>query len=98
MHNTKRLGEHYDAPIQPVDFIVKNDIPFREGNVIKYVCRHRSKNGREDIEKAIDYLEMILKDYDAAETSPVDSYEQLSQSAFRPPSPPVFKFGPRYRG
>ena len=56
-------GEHYKLPIQPIDFIVKNEIPFREANVIKYVTRHREKNGRQDIEKAIHYLQMILEDY-----------------------------------
>lgn len=58
-------GEHYKLAIQPIDFIVKNKIPFIEGNVIKYVTRHRHKNGRQDIEKAIHYLEMLLEDYDA---------------------------------
>ena len=32
-------------------------------NVIKYVTRHRMKNGKADIEKAIHYLEMLLEDY-----------------------------------
>ena len=57
-------GNHYKMPIQPIEFIVRNDIPYREGNVIKYVTRHKSKNGAEDIKKAIHYLEMILKDYE----------------------------------
>tara|TARA_R100000700_G_scaffold10439_6_gene15264 strand:+ start:4661 stop:4942 length:282 start_codon:yes stop_codon:yes gene_type:complete len=54
-------GEHYDMPIQPVEFCVKNKIPYIEGNVIKYVCRHRKKNGVMDILKAIHYLELILQ-------------------------------------
>lgn len=53
-------GEHYKMAIQPIEFITANKLPFIEGNVIKYVCRHRKKNGREDIEKAIHYLEMLL--------------------------------------
>ena len=56
-------GSHYQLPIQPIDYIVQNDIPYREGNAIKYITRHRSKNGKQDIEKAIHYLEMILEDY-----------------------------------
>lgn len=54
-------GEHYDVPIQPTEYILKNKIPFIEGNVIKYVTRHRQKNGAEDILKAIHYLEIILE-------------------------------------
>lgn len=57
-------GTHYDMPIQPIEFIVKNDIPYREGNAIKYICRHSKKNGAEDIRKAIHYLEMILEEYE----------------------------------
>jgi len=55
-------GSHYkDMPIQPVEFIVANSIPYREANVIKYVARHATKNGVQDINKAIHYLEMILE-------------------------------------
>lgn len=54
-------GDHYKVlKIQPVEYINANNIPFLEGNVIKYVTRHRDKNGKEDILKAIHYLEMIL--------------------------------------
>lgn len=57
-------GGHYsDMAIQPIEFITANNIPYREGNVLKYVCRHASKNGLEDIEKAIHYLEMIRDEY-----------------------------------
>ena len=50
--------------IQPADFINKNKLLFAEGNAIKYICRHQSKGGLQDIEKAIHYLEMIIeRDY-----------------------------------
>ncbi len=55
-------GQHYkDMPIQPVEFCQKNRLTYCESNVIKYVCRHRAKNGRQDIEKAIHYLQLILQ-------------------------------------
>ena len=38
-------GDHYSMPIQPAEFINKNNIPFAEGNAIKYLCRH-SKRGK----------------------------------------------------
>ena len=57
-------GDHYKLPIQPIDYIMDNNIPFAEANVIKYVTRHREKGGAQDIEKAIHYLELILaKEY-----------------------------------
>jgi hypothetical protein len=63
MEATKKQvgGGHYkDMKIQPVEFIQANGIPFIEGCVIKYVCRHKSKNGKQDIEKAIHFLELLL--------------------------------------
>ena len=45
--------------IEPISFIMRNQIPYAEGNVIKYVMRHDMKGGVEDINKAIRYLEMI---------------------------------------
>lgn len=58
-------GSHYQGfEIEPIDFIVKNKLDYREGNVVKYTCRHKRKNGAEDIRKAIQYLEMILEDYE----------------------------------
>lgn len=55
-------GDHYKSmAIQPVEFIKANSIPFIEGNVIKYVSRHRSKNGAADIKKAIHFLNLLLQ-------------------------------------
>jgi hypothetical protein len=55
-------GEHYKSmPIQPAEFIHKNNIGYLQGNVIKYVCRHASKGGPQDIRKAIHYCRLILK-------------------------------------
>lgn len=55
-------GSHYASlPIQPSEFIHLNGIGFLEGNVIKYVCRHKKKNGKQDIEKAIHYLQLLLE-------------------------------------
>lgn len=60
-------GDHYNFPIQPIEYIVANELGYREGNVIKYVTRHKRKNGKQDIEKAIHYLEMILESYEEDE-------------------------------
>ena len=69
-----RTPTHYDYNIQPVDFILANDIPFCEGNVIKYICRWKLKNGRQDLEKAKHYIQMLL-----------DKLEQDSLNAFDVP-------------
>ena len=63
--NTQIGGSHYQFPIQPIDYIVKNNLGYREGNVIKYVTRHKLKGtGKEDLTKAIHYLEMIIEEYE----------------------------------
>ena len=58
-------GSHYQKfKIQPSKFVVENELLFPEGCAIKYICRHRLKGKREDILKAIHFLEMILeRDY-----------------------------------
>lgn len=55
-------GNHYASmAIQPVEFIVANNLTFLEGNVIKYISRHHAKNGADDVRKAIHYCELILR-------------------------------------
>ena len=58
-------GKHYkQMKIQPAEFINENKLLFAEGNAIKYICRHSQKNGKEDLEKAMHYIEMIIeRDY-----------------------------------
>lgn len=55
-------GGHYKSmKIQPVDFITANNIGYVEGNIIKYVCRYKNKNGVEDLKKAQHYLQMLIE-------------------------------------
>jgi hypothetical protein len=55
-------GDHYTIyKIQPTEFIHTNSIPFIEGNIIKYVMRHKNKNGIEDLKKARHYIDLLIK-------------------------------------
>ena len=55
-------GNHYkEMKIQPVEYIFKNNIPFLEGNVIKYITRHKEKNGITDLRKAKHCIELIAE-------------------------------------
>lgn len=54
-------GTHYKTAIQPVQYIHANGLNFFEGNVIKYITRHRSKGGKVDLEKAMHYIEMLIQ-------------------------------------
>lgn len=54
-------GKHYkDMAIQPVEFCFENKIPALESSVIRYVCRHRRKNGKVDLQKAIHCIEILM--------------------------------------
>ena len=56
--NTPLNPLHYNEyKIEPWDFIMANDLPFWLGNVIKYSMRAEKKGGKQDIDKAITYLE-----------------------------------------
>ena len=60
--DTQVAGDHYKSmAIQPAEFIHANGIGYLAGNVIKYVCRYKTKNGKQDLEKAIHYLELLLE-------------------------------------
>jgi hypothetical protein len=54
--------KHYaQFVIEPITFIMVNGLSFEQGNVIKYVCRYKDKNGIEDLKKAKRYLEMMIE-------------------------------------
>jgi len=54
--------KHYSRwKIEPVQFMMENEIPYVEGNVIKYIMRWRYKGGLEDLHKAQEYLNILIK-------------------------------------
>ena len=58
-------GSHYQGfVIQPSQFVIENKMLFPEGSAIKYICRHSKKDGKQDLLKAIHFIEMIIeRDY-----------------------------------
>ena len=58
--NEQVAGDHYKSmKIQPAEFCQANQLNFCESSAIKYLCRHRRKNGVEDLNKAIHFIEML---------------------------------------
>jgi hypothetical protein len=58
--NKQVAGDHYrEMKIQPVEFCQGNGLNYCEAAAIKYICRHKRKNGIEDIDKAIHFLELL---------------------------------------
>ena len=56
-------GNHYKNDKIPIHkFLSENQVPFLEGNTMKYTFRHKRKNKQKDIAKAIHCLQLLLKD------------------------------------
>lgn len=72
-------GNHYKSlPIQPTEYIQKNNLTFIEGNIIKYVTRHRYKNKKEDLLKALDYLNQLIEYEYPEENIPMHTWTTTS--------------------
>src|ERR1044072_4220508 len=54
-------GSHYKTPISHWDFVLANDIPYLEAQIIRYLIRGRKKNGLEDLQKAQHYLDKLTE-------------------------------------
>lgn len=60
--NVQVGGGHYKGfAIQPVEFIHANNVPFIEGNCIKYLMRWREKGGIKDLEKVKHYIDLLIE-------------------------------------
>ena len=60
--NKQEGGNHYkNMAIQPIEFTHKNNLNFCQGNIIKYACRYKAKNGVEDLKKVIHYAELLIE-------------------------------------
>ncbi|MEV5456666.1 DUF3310 domain-containing protein, partial [Streptomyces sp. NPDC052535] len=62
--DTQIGGSHYrEGGIQPVQYIEANQLGFLEGCVVKRLTRHdrETGKGRQDIEKAIHELQLLLE-------------------------------------
>lgn len=66
MNENKIRPDYYkgDGKIEVWDFIASQKLNFFEGNIIKYVCRHKGKNGLEDLKKAKEYLNKLIETYE----------------------------------
>jgi hypothetical protein len=61
---SEKSGSYYgrkSGAIETWDYILSHGLGFLEGNIVKYVTRYKQKNGREDLLKALDYLNKLLE-------------------------------------
>ena len=60
--NVQVGGDHYKKhKIQPIEYIHANNLPFIEGNIVKYITRWREKNGVKDLEKVKHYVDLLIQ-------------------------------------
>lgn len=53
-------GGHYKQyAIQPTQFALANGLDYAQSNAIKYIVRHKDKNGVQDLDKAVHYIELL---------------------------------------
>ena len=62
----KHPPHYFRFKIEPITFIMQNEIPYAEGNAIKYICRwrHKHKTKEEqlgDLKKAIQYINLLIE-------------------------------------
>lgn len=56
-------GDHYaNKKIQPIEYIMANDLNFCEGNVVKYITRWREKGGVESLRKIKHYVDFLIEE------------------------------------
>lgn len=83
--NTRQVGgDHYASKdIQPWDYITSNNLPFLEGNIVKYITRWRDKGGVQDLHKARHYLDKLLEIEQAKAPAPPKTTRTLGASVPR---------------
>lgn len=65
-HPTHYLSEGGLEVIDIIEEFVEDVESFDVGNIIKYVCRYKKKNGVEDLKKARWYLEHLINHIEGA--------------------------------
>lgn len=59
--NSNIKPSYYGTGIDVIEFCLRNNLTFMQGNVIKYVTRYKNKNGIEDLEKAKEYIDRLIE-------------------------------------
>ena len=55
-------GSHYQKlKIQPIDYILANELGFCEGAIVKYISRWRDKGGIEDLRKIKHFCDFLIE-------------------------------------
>jgi len=62
-------GEHYmNMALQPIEFILHNDMGYIEGRVVEYMARWKAKGGIVDLHKSRHLLDIAIEFYEERAT------------------------------
>ena len=54
-------GNHYSKlTIQPAEYTTRNGLGHLAGDAIAYITRYKDKNGKQDLEKAIHSIQLLI--------------------------------------
>lgn len=69
--DTQHGGSHYkDKAMQPVELWATLNLNAFQGAIVKYITRHKEKNGAEDIDKAEHFRELWFETCEAFHATP----------------------------
>jgi ribosomal protein L16/L10AE len=55
-------GDHYKKlKMQPIEYIMANQLEFAEGCIVKYISRWRERGGVDDLRKIKQYCDFIIE-------------------------------------
>jgi hypothetical protein len=56
-------GSHYQKlKIQPIDYILANELGFCEGAIVKYISRYKDKGGVDDLRKIKQFCDFLIEE------------------------------------
>lgn len=77
-NDTQVGGSHYKTVMQHWDLAAKLKLGYFEGQVSKYLTRHRYKKGKEDVEKALHFTKKLLELAILSDYRPVHLYGTIA--------------------
>lgn len=76
-------GEHYKKlAIQPIEYILRNNLNFAQGSIIKYVTRYKDKGGVEDLKKARHMIDFLIE-FEYGRSATIDEKREIGKAIWK---------------
>ena len=72
-------GNHYSSDIQHWDYVVANDMDYFQAQITRYITRWKKKNGLQDLEKALHYMQKYLEVVKSGKFLPADKVVSVAK-------------------